>query len=135
MHALCETLQSATKVEGAWMMSHNTMCHGHIRATYVLRMERLTNAGTNYYQLEIKKIGPKSGAAMAAPAAAAPSPLRPYCETFLGLICFVKYLSVGGARVRYYVTPQSSQDGSVAASLPTAARSNNSHGYELLHWL
>ena len=28
-----------------------------------------------------------------------------------------------------------SEDGSVAASLPTAARSNNSHGYEILHWL
>jgi len=28
-----------------------------------------------------------------------------------------------------------SEDGSVAASLSTAARSNNSHGYELLHWL
>jgi len=34
-----------------------------------------------------------------------------------------------------YVTPQSSQDGSVAAALSSAARSNNSHGYELLHWL
>ena len=50
MHALCETLQSATidngiiyaetKVEGAWMMCHNTTCHEHVRATYVLCMER-----------------------------------------------------------------------------------------------
>jgi len=32
-------------------------------------------------------------------------------------------------------TARLSEDGSVAASLSTAARSNNSHGYELLHWL
>jgi len=31
---------------------------------------------------------------------ALPWPLRPYCKTFLGLICFIKFLSVGGARVR-----------------------------------
>ena len=37
--ALCETLQSATKVEGAWMMSHNTTgtrAHqSYIRTSYL----------------------------------------------------------------------------------------------------
>ena len=46
------------------MMSHNTTCHGTV------------NKRGNYQLVEKKKIGPKSGAAMAAPAAAAPSPLN-----------------------------------------------------------